>query len=93
MTRPLENRTVALAEGRQLEELAQLLEKEGARVLRCPMVGIHDAPDAGTVEAWLGELKFIHSSSRGVKLSRMDPRDPEGGYWLDRWVGARRIIP
>jgi len=45
------------------------------------------------VGMYVGELKFIHSSSRGVKLSRFDPADPEGGYWLDRWVGARRIIP
>lgn len=45
------------------------------------------------VGMYVGELKFIHSSTRGVKLSRLDPRDPEGGYWLDRWVGARRVIP
>ncbi|HKW41497.1 MAG TPA: C40 family peptidase [Gemmatimonadales bacterium] len=45
------------------------------------------------VGMYVGELKFIHSSTRGVKLSRLDPQDPEGGYWLDRWVGARRIIP
>ena len=52
-------------------------------------------PGAGVthVGMYVGELKFIHSSTRGVKLSRLDPRDPEGGYWLDRWVGARRIIP
>jgi len=45
------------------------------------------------VGMYVGELKFIHSSNRGVKLSRLDPQDPEGAYWLDRWVGARRIIP
>jgi hypothetical protein len=45
------------------------------------------------VGMYVGELKFIHSSTRGVKLSRLDPQDPEGGYWLDRWVGARRVIP
>jgi uroporphyrinogen-III synthase len=56
MSNPLENCTVALAEGRQLEELAQLLEKEGAVVLRCPMVSILDAPDAAPVEAWLRDL-------------------------------------
>ncbi len=52
-------------------------------------------PGAGLthVGMYVGELKFIHSSSRGVKLSRLDPQDPEGGYWLDRWVGARRVIP
>lgn len=56
MTHPLEGRTVALAEGRQLEELAQMLEKEGASTLRCPMVSILDAPDAEPVLAWLKEL-------------------------------------
>ena len=45
------------------------------------------------VGMYVGELKFIHSSSRGVKLSRLDPQDAEGSYWLDRWVGARRVIP
>ena len=44
MTQPLAGRTVALAEGRQLEELAQLLEKEGATTLRCPMVSIEWQP-------------------------------------------------
>jgi uroporphyrinogen-III synthase len=56
MLRPLENRTVALAEGRQLEDLVLMLEKEGARPLRCPMVSILDAPDAAPVLAWLRDL-------------------------------------
>jgi uroporphyrinogen-III synthase len=56
MTRPLEGRTVALAEGRQLEDLAALLAAEGAAPLRCPMVSILDAPDPAPVVAWLGEL-------------------------------------
>jgi uroporphyrinogen-III synthase len=56
MARPLEGRTVALAEGRQLEELAQMLEKEGAIALRCPMLSILDAPDAGPVVTWLRDL-------------------------------------
>jgi uroporphyrinogen-III synthase len=56
MTSPLEGRTVALAEGRQLEELAQMLEKEGATILRCPMVSILDAPDPAPVVGWLRDL-------------------------------------
>src|SRR5581483_6395792 len=56
MTAPLTGRTVALAEGRQLEELAQMLEKEGATALRCPMVSIIDAPDHAAVTDWLREL-------------------------------------
>jgi uroporphyrinogen-III synthase len=56
MTRPLEGRTAALAEGRQLEELARMLESEGATALRCPLVSILDAPDAAPVIAWLRDL-------------------------------------
>ena len=52
----LENRTIALAEGRQLEELAQMLEKDGARTLRCPLLNILDAPDEAPVLDWLGRL-------------------------------------
>ena len=56
MTLPLSGRTIALAEGRQLEELAAMLEKEGATAVRCPMVSILDAPDPAPVVAWLREL-------------------------------------
>jgi uroporphyrinogen-III synthase len=56
MSRPLEGRTIALAEGRQLEELAGLLESEGATTFRCPLLSILDAPDAAPVLAWIDEL-------------------------------------
>lgn len=45
------------------------------------------------VGMYVGDGKFIHSSSRGVKLSRLDPRDPDGAYWIPRWVGVRRLLP
>ncbi len=56
MSLPLTGKTIALAEGRQLEELAALLEKEGAATFRCPLLSILDAPDAAPVIAWLREL-------------------------------------
>lgn len=56
MSLPLDGRTVALAETRQLEELAQLLESEGATTLRYPLVSILDAPDPVPVLAWLRDL-------------------------------------
>jgi uroporphyrinogen-III synthase len=56
MTGPLAGRTIALAEGRQLEELAQMLEKEGATALRYPMISILDAPDSAPVITWLRDL-------------------------------------
>lgn len=45
------------------------------------------------VGMYVGERKFIHSSSTGVRISELDPSDPEGKYWLPRWIGARRILP
>ena len=57
MSLPLDGRTIALAETRQLEELAQLLETEGATTLRCPLVSILDAPDPVPVLAWLRDLR------------------------------------
>jgi uroporphyrinogen-III synthase len=56
MPLPLAQRTVALAEGRQLEELAQMLEKEGATPLRYPMLTILDAPDEAPILAWIDQL-------------------------------------
>ncbi len=43
------------------------------------------------VGMYVGEQKFIHSSNNGVKLSRLEIHDPEGQWWLARWVGARRV--
>jgi uroporphyrinogen-III synthase len=54
--RRLDGRVVALAETRELDRLAEMLEAEGARVWRCPMVAIRDAPDPAPVEAWLRTL-------------------------------------
>jgi uroporphyrinogen-III synthase len=56
MTGSLQGRRIALAEGRQLEEMAQMLEKEGATALRYPMISILDTPDAGPVIRWLRDL-------------------------------------
>ncbi|MGD8808445.1 MAG: uroporphyrinogen-III synthase [Gammaproteobacteria bacterium] len=50
---------VALPETRQLDVLARLLERRGARVLRCPLVAIHDSPHAGAVVGWLD--RFVDS--------------------------------
>jgi uroporphyrinogen-III synthase len=54
--RPLGGRVVALPEHRELDRLAELLEAEGARVWRCPLVAILDAPDQAPVEAWVRQL-------------------------------------
>lgn len=53
VTRDLERRVIAVPEARQLDVLAGLLEKRGAHVLRCPLVGIKDAPDERPVLEWI----------------------------------------
>ncbi|MFM1897193.1 MAG: hypothetical protein RLZZ385_2267 [Pseudomonadota bacterium] len=49
----LGGKLVALPESRQLDVLAELFERRGARVLRVPLVAILDAPDQQPVRAWL----------------------------------------
>lgn len=44
------------------------------------------------VGMYVGERTFIHSSNTGVKLSRLEPQDSDGAWWVARWVGARRIV-
>lgn len=44
------------------------------------------------VGLYLGGGEFIHSSSRGVRRSRLAMDDPEGRWWAARWVSARRVL-
>jgi uroporphyrinogen-III synthase len=54
----LQGRCIALAENRQLDILADLLERRGAGVLRVPLVTILDSPNEKTVLDWIES--FIH---------------------------------
>ena len=54
---PLRGRTIAVAESRELEVLAGLLERRGARILRYPLVTILDAPDPGPCSSGCGGLR------------------------------------
>src|SRR6185312_5258048 len=55
-TEPLAGRCIALAEGRELDIFAGLLQRRGARVLRYPLVQIVDAIDPGPVLQWARRL-------------------------------------
>jgi uroporphyrinogen-III synthase len=50
---PLAHRRIAVAESRELDLFANLLERRGAQVLRYPLVQIIDAPDPSPVLEWL----------------------------------------
>ncbi len=49
----LTGRYIAIPETRQVDVLAGLLERRGANVLRCPLVGIHDTLNVEQVHCWL----------------------------------------
>lgn len=57
---PLQGRTIAVAESRELDIFVSMLERRGARVLRCPLVDILDAPDPAPV------LKWVHWFNSGA---------------------------
>ena len=44
------------------------------------------------VGLYVGDQTFIHSAKDGVKLSRLEVGDPDGSWWVSRWVGARRVV-
>ena len=44
------------------------------------------------VGMYVGEGRFIHSSSKGVRESVLSVDDPDGRWWLRRWVGVRRVL-
>jgi uroporphyrinogen-III synthase len=54
--RVLAGKVVAVPEARQLDVLANLLERRGSTVLRCPLVGIVDSPDEAAVVGWIERL-------------------------------------
>jgi uroporphyrinogen-III synthase len=56
MSQRLANLTVLVPESRELDLFAGMLEGEGARTVRCPLVTILDLEDATEAEAWLGRL-------------------------------------
>ncbi len=53
MPEQLTGRTIAVPETRELDLLAQMLERHGAVTFRCPMVAILDSPDPAPIEDWL----------------------------------------
>lgn len=49
----LDGRRIAIPETRQADVLAGLLQRRGADVVRCPLVGIHDTRNVEQVHCWL----------------------------------------
>lgn len=52
----LTGRVIAVPESRSLDIFTRLLERRGAEVIQCPLVGIHNAPDVEPVLEWLRDF-------------------------------------
>jgi len=53
MAERLTGTRILIMESREEAQFSKLLAEQGADVLQCPMFAIHDAPDAGPIEAWI----------------------------------------
>src|ERR687883_188868 len=80
MTGVLAGRRVVVPETRELDVLADMLERQGATAIRCPLVSIHDTPDEAPVLAWL--RRFIEQPPDDLILMT--------GEGLQRLVGFAR---
>jgi len=97
---PLEGRTIAVAESRELDVFVAMLERRGARVLRCPLVGIVDAPEPAPVLEWIAWFNsgacddFIVLTGEGLRrlLSCIERNAPalRGGF-LGQLARVRKI--
>jgi uroporphyrinogen-III synthase len=71
----LQGRRVAVPESRELDLFVNMLERQGAIAIRCPLVSIHDVEDAAPVQAWLERLSAGQHDSlvlyTGEGLSRL----------------------
>jgi uroporphyrinogen-III synthase len=84
-TQPLAGRTIAVPETREIDIFAAMLERRGAKVLRCPMVAIRDAPDPAPVLKWSRDLAagsfddLILLTGEGLRrlLGCIERHDPE----------------
>lgn len=94
----LTGRLIALPETRQLDVLANMLEKRGARVLRCPLVSILDAPDAEPINRWLRRCiespfdDFIILTGEGIRRLRgFAARLGVEPQWIDSLRRMRKL--
>jgi Holliday junction resolvase len=76
----LAGRRIAVPETRELDVFAQMLERHGANVIRCPLVAIRDVSDPAPVVAWL--QRFTSTSPDDFVLLT--------GEGLERLVGFAR---
>lgn len=90
----LQGRRIAVPESRELDLFANMLERNGAIAVRCPLVSIHDVEDAAPVQAWIRRLAEGRHDSlivyTGEGLSRLLGLARRSGIEADVIAGLRR---
>ena len=80
---------------RRQARVGRRVPPERARLRPGDILLFGDGPERVThVGLYVGEARFIHSTtSGGVTVSSLDPAaDAYEGWWVERWVGARRVV-
>ena len=97
-TQSLRGKTIALAENRELDELARLIEAHGGVPLRCPLVTIVDTDDDASVRSWLERLyeggfdDIIFLTGEGVRrLYAFAERAGEAERFVEALTRVRKI--
>ena len=99
MTLPLADRRIVVPESRELDLFSAMLERQGARVVRCPLVLIRDASDPADIDAWLDRLaagahhSLIFYTGEGVTrlLARAEARGCREAA-IQAMAAARKIV-
>ncbi len=96
----LAGRRIGVPESRQLDLFADMLERRGAAVMRCPLVDIRPAPDPGPVRAWVDDViahgldDMIWLTGEGVRRLRdfvTDDTDERRRQFWQALAAARTI--
>jgi uroporphyrinogen-III synthase len=92
----LDGRRIAVPESRELDLFTRMLERQGAVVVRCPLVSIHDVEDSAPVDAWLDRLvQGLHDIVilyTGEGLSRLLGFARRKGIEADVIVALRKTL-
>ncbi|HEV7607918.1 MAG TPA: uroporphyrinogen-III synthase [Steroidobacteraceae bacterium] len=96
----LQGKTIAVPEMRELEVFSALLERRGAKVLRCPLVTIYDSPHSAQVLAFAVKLAdggfddFVLITGEGLTriLSCIDKYEPALRSRFIEGLGKLRTI-
>lgn len=78
---------------RDQARMGTLIERDVDALMPGDILGFGEGGSGVThVGLYVGDGKFIHSSSSGVRLSSLRATDPDSRHWRQRWTVVRRIL-